>query len=232
MNPSDDRLMAYADGVLPPAEAAQVEAALAADPGLRRRVDEHRALRAAVAAAYEAAANEPVPQRLIDAAGSRHGRGLPVWTALAAAIVAGVLAGAGGWSLGQRGLTGGPGGLEARGALKAELDNGLASAARRADGVARVGLTYRTAEGYCRTFAVSDQRPWAGVACRGDNAWIIQTAVRTAPDAAAPSAYRQAASSLPAPVLQTMEAAMVGEPLDAAQEAAAMAGGWRLAVKP
>lgn len=229
MTPTDEQLMAYADGALSADEAARIEAAIAADPALRQQVEAHRALRAAIAQAYGTILAQPPPQRLTDAVERGGPRLLPAWSAVAAALVVGVSAGIGGWSLGQGGLTGGAGGLEARGALKAELDDGLTSLPQAPNKLVRVGLSYRTANGYCRTFSIQNQRPWTGVACRAENGWIIQTALHIAPAAGANTAYRQAASGLPAPLLQTIEDTIIGAPLNADQEAAAKAAGWRLA---
>ena len=225
MTPTDETLMAYADGVLSGEEASAVEAAMTADPDLRRHVEAHRALSDSVASAYAGVLNEPVPERLTQAAQRRGRPTLPAWAAVAAALTVAVLAGLGAWSMGQDGLTGGADGRQARGALKAELESGLASAP--SGGVAQVGLTYRTSDGYCRTFAVRDDAPWSGVACRKGKDWVIRTRVKSpAGDAPAP-AYRQATSTLPSEILTTIEATMVGEPLDATQEAAARASGWR-----
>lgn len=57
-------LMAYVDGELPPAEAARVAAAIAADPDLARREAELRALGARIGAAFDSVLDEPVPDRL------------------------------------------------------------------------------------------------------------------------------------------------------------------------
>ena len=224
---SDDILMAFADGALPPDEAAVVAAAVADDPQLQARVAAHRALRDAIADAYAGVLSETMPDRLTSAVQRHATHRLPAWAAAAAALAVAVLAAVGGWSLGQGGLTGGAKGREARGVLKAELDSGLASQPARADSVARVGLSFRTTDGYCRSFAVREAaKPWSGIACREGKAWVIRTATRTARGAPV-TAYRQAATPLPAEILATVEETMVGEPLDAAQEAAARGRGWR-----
>ena len=53
MSISDETLMAYADGELEPAQRAEIEAAMAADPKLAERVEQHRALRRKLNAAYD-----------------------------------------------------------------------------------------------------------------------------------------------------------------------------------
>jgi len=47
---------------------AIIEAAMRENPEVRRRIAEHRALREAMQGAFSAVLDEPVPQRLIDAA--------------------------------------------------------------------------------------------------------------------------------------------------------------------
>jgi hypothetical protein len=68
MTVSDEALMAYADGEADAAARAVIEAAMRDDPELRRRVDQHRALRQTLQGAFADALDEPVPPRLIDAA--------------------------------------------------------------------------------------------------------------------------------------------------------------------
>ncbi|HEY2463156.1 MAG TPA: hypothetical protein VGI32_03790 [Steroidobacteraceae bacterium] len=68
MTISDETLMAYADGELDPAARASVEAAMQEDPEIGKRVARHRALREAMQGAFSAVLQEPVPDRLIEAA--------------------------------------------------------------------------------------------------------------------------------------------------------------------
>jgi anti-sigma factor RsiW len=68
MSVSDETLMAYADGEADAATRAIVEAAMRDDPEIRRRIEEHRALRETMRGAFSEVLAEPVPQRLIDAA--------------------------------------------------------------------------------------------------------------------------------------------------------------------
>jgi anti-sigma factor RsiW len=66
----DETLMAYADGELEPAQRAEVAAALAADPQLARRVEQHQGLRKKLSAAFDPVLLETVPDSLIAAARS------------------------------------------------------------------------------------------------------------------------------------------------------------------
>lgn len=61
----DETLMAYADGELEPAQRAEVEAAIAADPQLAARIEQHRALRRKLNAAYDPILLETVPNTLV-----------------------------------------------------------------------------------------------------------------------------------------------------------------------
>lgn len=68
MSIPDQTLMAYADGELEPAQRAEVEAAVAADPKLAERVEQHRALRRKLSVAYDPVLLDTVPHALIAAA--------------------------------------------------------------------------------------------------------------------------------------------------------------------
>ena len=63
----DDLLMAFADGEVDEATRQRVETAARHDPEVRRRVDEHRRLRATLQHAYGPVLDESVPARLIAA---------------------------------------------------------------------------------------------------------------------------------------------------------------------
>lgn len=64
----DETLMAYADGELDPARRAEVEAAMAADPKVAERIEQHRALRRKLSGAYDSVLLDTVPHALIAAA--------------------------------------------------------------------------------------------------------------------------------------------------------------------
>jgi hypothetical protein len=69
----DEKLMAYADGQLDAAERDEVEAAMASNPEVARRVEQHRALRKKLSAAFNPVLLETVPDRLV--AVTRAGKG-------------------------------------------------------------------------------------------------------------------------------------------------------------
>lgn len=64
----DETLMAYADGELSPARAAEVEAVLRADEEARNAVARYRESAAVARGAFAYAMNQPVPERLLRAA--------------------------------------------------------------------------------------------------------------------------------------------------------------------
>lgn len=63
-NPSDETLMAYADGQLTPDETREIERLVAADPALQRRVEMYRQSAALVKQAVAPIADEAVPDVL------------------------------------------------------------------------------------------------------------------------------------------------------------------------
>ena len=67
---SDEILMAYADGEVDADTRLQIEAAMTLDPTLAERIDKHRRLRTDLGAAFGGVLDEPIPARLLDAAGA------------------------------------------------------------------------------------------------------------------------------------------------------------------
>ena len=219
-----EMLIAYVDGELSEADRTLVDSAVAADPALFETLEKHRRLRARVFGAFASVLDEPVPERLAAAAkpsnvvslAERRRPALPTWAAIAATLVVGVTAGLvvprGPQPTIAQDMT-------AKGGLATALDKQLASS--QGDGAVRVGLTFRSADSYCRTFNAAEV---AGLACRDDGAWKVRMAV--ARDAGPSGDYRMAASETPAAVMDAAQALMVGEPLDAEAEAAARKAGW------
>lgn len=231
MTIDDDRLMAYLDNELDDAARAEVEAALAEQPPLRRQLEQQRALRETLRAHYDPVAEEMVPARLrallepeiVDLSAARARRNRPLWqtfTAIAASLLIGIVVG--------RTLPGGAeapiavqgGALVAQGDLADALDDQLASA-QTADAATRIGVSFARADGaYCRTFESNDL---SGLACRDGDAWRM---VMTAESSSARNDYRQAGTGA-ARIAETAQELMAGEPLDAAGERQARDRAWR-----
>ena len=239
MTIDDTKFFAWLDGELDPAEAAQVEAAVAADPRLARLADQHRAFEAKLRGAFDPLAAEPVPARLADAvqpkraevvdfasrrrpANDRSGWApLPQWAAMAATLALGIGLGTtldssrGGSPVEIRG-----GQMVAAASLDDALDRQLASAP--ADRGVRVGLTFRDQSGaICRTF---DDQKSSGLACREGDAWRLR-GLFVAPESQGGD-YRMAAGTDPN-LAALVDSAIDGEPFDADQEKSARERGWR-----
>jgi len=242
----DETLMAYADGELDPAQRAAIDAAIANDPVLARRVAQQRAMRARLAGAFAKVLDEPVPERLDAAARGASetaapGRGnvlqFPArsarapgppwrareWAAMAASLLLGVLLS---WRLlvpGDSGVIEAvEGGLLARGELAQALEHQLASEQRGQEPVL-IGLTFKSRDGnYCRSFALRAAQT-AGVACRVGSEWRIPA---TDSSVMPGGGMQQASSALPPSILRIIEARMEGTALDAEGEKNAQSAAW------
>jgi hypothetical protein len=246
MNPSDEVLMAYADGEVDEATRKLVDTAMRDDPEVAARVARHRALRAAVSGAFSSVLEEPVPERLLAAAGQAqvprrdnvvsllHARAAktpvrpPSWRpyALAASVLLGVGIGYALWHDSASLLSAGAnGGWVTRGALSRALSDQLA-ADHPAGSVAAIGLSYRAKSGeYCRTFSLTRDGS-TGVACREGEAWQVKVLAAQPPVAGAQTEYRAAASTGSPVIRAAVEGDMQGEVLDQAAEIAARKAGW------
>lgn len=237
MSVTREMLAAYADGELGAAEQAEVEAAIAADPALAREVQAHRALRATLSGHYAPIAEEAVPpglaallvtpthdagtsdSQVASIAAARQKRGLAPavrrWVpiagpALAASLVLAVL---------QPWQASTPEGY-AQGELAAALDTQLA-ATQPAEAGTRILLSFARDDGdLCRAWRGADT---GGIACRDDTGWRIEQQFALGDGQA--TEFRQAGSE--ADLLAAAQDMAAGDALDAAQERAARARGWK-----
>lgn len=242
MNVTDEELMAYADGELSDADAARVEGALALDPALAERLAAHRHLHAVLKGHLDPVAEEPVPDALIAmitaaareddrkvislaaARAEREAKAPPRpflqrWggMAIAASLVLGLM-------LGTQLRTSGPivernGALMASGTLAKGLDTQLASAE---SGPLRILTSFQREGGdYCRVFEAGAT---SGIACKDQGGWVLERTM--ASGARQASDYRQAGSA-DSELMAAAQDMAKGEPLDAGQEKAAVAKGWK-----
>jgi hypothetical protein len=231
---TDEQFFAWLDGELDAAEAAQVEARVAADPELTRLAEQHRAFGRQLRATFDPIAAAPVPERLlraakpatvIDLGSRREGRQrrwspVPQWAAMAATLALGIFVG----SVANRSGTDSPieiqgGKMYAAADLDQALDRQLASGQQ---GDVRVALTFRDQSGaVCRSFANSNS---SGLACRDGSNWQVR-GLFAAPEGQS-GEYRMAAGANPA-LGALIDSTISGEPFDARQERAARDSGWR-----
>jgi hypothetical protein len=228
----DDKFFAWLDGELEPAEAAEMDAKVAADPKLSRLAQEHRALGRQLKSAFDPIASAPVPDRLkvgasrsaeiVDFAAAKRVRAmpsLPQWASMAATLAIGVFVGTmvPERSSGPVDIQGGR--IYAAGALNQALDTQLASAP---SGGVRIGLTFRDSAGeICRSFT---QTASSGLACRMGGRWALK-GLFAAPEGQGGD-YRMAAGMDPN-LSALVDSTMAGEPFDAAAERASRQKGWR-----
>ncbi|RPH54061.1 MAG: hypothetical protein EHM84_02585 [Lysobacterales bacterium] len=246
----DEILMAYADGELDEETRLAVEAAMENDPEIAKQVERHRNVRKKLNAAFDGVLDEPVPDRLNDAARSAPSRNsvadfsaasaakqaaaarwrgsLPKWTAIAASVLLGVIVGRTVLQTPESDLVAmSDGQLVAAGSLASALSNQVGGALSSDSRVA-IAATFRSKAGvYCRAFTASAPEPVAGVACREADQWRVHTLTRGGARTEGQS-YRMAGAELPSIVLQTVESMMVGDALDAQQENAARQRDWRV----
>ena len=253
MNFDDETLMAYADGELDADSRRTLEQAMAADPALAARVQQHEALRRRVGAAFDATLAEPVPERLlqalqagaagpaavVDLAQARSRReqaqvaaaqprraawGWARWGGMAASLLLGVVIGRAVLPVPSGGADLAEATMPARGALAQALNN-AAGGSGNPDAKVSVRLSFIDRKGrYCRAFESTGQ---AGLACRDGATWQVQALV-SAPAGSPPGAgMRQAASPLPPALLGEIDQRIAGEPLNAAAEQEARRKGWQ-----
>jgi hypothetical protein len=241
---SEETLMAYADDELDAQTRGAVEAAMASDPEIAARVAQHKALRGELRVAFNNVLDEPIPQRLADAARGvpavrREGNVIPLrrknstrrvwtqWAAIAASLGIGIIIGE---ALLSRGPGTGPitsrgGQLLANGVLARALSNQLAGQTEPTP--VHIGVSFKARSGaYCRSFTLEESPVLAGLACREHADWQVRVLTAIEPQSPGSGALRQAGTEIPKAVLEAVEDSRVGDVLDANAEVAARAKGW------
>lgn len=238
--PDDDMLMAHADAQLDAATAAEIEALMARDPGVREKVRRYRETAELARAAYDPVLDEPVPERLLAAArrqpvsiagpapspvpanvvAFRPRRQAPLWTLPLAASMALAIGLSAGWWLG--------GGQSSTGDLvSAALERSASGETVRSGGTALTAASvFPGTDGrWCRDFTRRQGDDTAsGYACRtGEGQWTVE-ALLPGDDA---GAYAPASEEEPAALEALVAADRSGPALSATEEAALIARGWR-----
>ena len=234
---ADEKFFAWLDGELSGAEAAEVEARVAADPELRNLAEQHRTLGARLKEAFEPIAAQPVAlEAYAPAAENSNVAGLAqarvaraprftqrFWAQAASIVMVFAVGVATGNSLlkGPSSPIAVEGGqLVAAAALEEALHTQLAS--QPAASGPRVGLTFRDRSGaICRSFVDSAA---SGLACLEQGDWRVRGIFQGSEGQAAD--YRMAAGADPR-LAALIESTIAGEPFDAAQEQQARQRGWK-----
>jgi hypothetical protein len=151
------------------------------------------------------------------------------WSAVAAALVVGVMFGPYVLrsSLPLPFVSEG-GRIVAIGVLDAALMTQRSGEAGKDTAGTTIGMTFRTPSGqYCRTFATN--RGPAGLACRERGDWVVEVLARNPRprDGSAPAGYRQAGLPFPDLIRRAVEARITGTALTAAEEARGAQAKWR-----
>jgi hypothetical protein len=231
---SDETLMQYADGMLPPDEHAAVEAALAHGPALWERYESFRITRGPLAAAYNEVLTAPLTEKVLaftrDSTpipfrrGSSRppGRGLfamlseTVRTAVfspAGAVATLLIGTTAGWLLHEPASDDlvrlGEYGLLSSSSLQRALETTPmnVSAAITQDLALKPTLTFRkTDENFCRQYELASGRGVrsAGIACREAGTWQILEQVLVTAPGPDPSRKKVEVATPPADVLDDL----------------------------
>lgn len=232
---TDEMLIAYLGGKLSTPDRAAVEAAVASDPAVAERLRRHREVGAMIQNAISsggrkarATAGDKAAAPVVSLADARRTREAPPpqaktgvrapaarkpvdprLAALAAGLVLGVVIAMFAPRPTNDLLDGT---LQARGALAATLEQGLAEEQKAGAAVTLLG-TYRRQDGvWCRAF--TGERRVSGIACRSGEGWrLVMTEV---------------GAVIPSPVMASAVTALgLGAPVDAAAERRARSAAWR-----
>lgn len=240
---SEIEVIAYVDGCMDAAASAAFEARMKADPALAERVAAHRWMTRQIVSAFGPPPGEEIDPALVARLGLAGANVVPFPAstfsstsarrvrrpllaflasgAIAASLVAGVFIGR--WSQNAPAplLRSGPHEqVLADGALAQGLSANLAGQA----GAVRIGMTFRTAQGLCRTFSTG--AGLSGLGCRQGGNWVVPifvngTASETRGD------YRLAAGEVAPAVMSAVDSRIVGDPLGPAEEQALVKRGWK-----
>lgn len=229
------RLAAFADGELSPEEAAEVVMHLADHPEDQAYVDDLMAANAALAAAFAAPLDEPVPPRLLAAAGAPVAQVVPLRRpmvrfvpgalALAASVAAAAVLF---WPATQDGLR--PGAVAQGSALAQALDGLASGVPATLDGRDLMILaSLPVAEGYCREVEVIDRAAALlemALACRDAGGWRVEAVLSEPLPEAASGGFVPAGGADTAGLTPFLDRLGAGMALTPDEEAAAIAAGW------
>jgi hypothetical protein len=231
----ENKLVAYADGFLPPTEMAEVEAALSRSPALAKRVARIKQTRERAAAAFDDTLTQPLAPEILKAAGGAaapNPRPSLLWISIALAIMAvGIFIGRVSVPstlspnsphlviATSRGNYAGP-------ELTKFLDTAESGQQMQLGSniPAHIILTFAVrGGGACRQFEVGLEKSlMSGVACREADDWRIEVLARHDSEADSP-----AGTPAPEPINVMIDSMIEGAPYEAEQERAIIAARWK-----
>lgn len=236
----DERLIAFVDGELDGEALLAFQTQLANEPALAERVAAHRWMARQVTAAYGQPPQGSADSALIARLGLGDGRaaappnrrafagrrghiGVATLSALAASLALAFIVSPAGLRSPSTLVREPEGRPIASGILAASLTNQLAGEPGRL----RIGLSFRTQHGICRTFR--SDRGVSGIGCREGDRWLVPMLMaedsQTAPRSSA--GYRLAGADFPPAVMAEVDRQIRGEPLSPAEELRLRQHGWR-----
>ncbi|MCW1383797.1 hypothetical protein OLX02_13290 [Novosphingobium sp. KCTC 2891] len=234
---SDIDVIAYVDGCLNDQARPAFEARLRDDPALAERVEAHRWMTRQIVSAYGPPPGDAVDSGLIARLGlagntvvAFTGQGGRPRRHVFAAVMSGVIAASlalglfvGRWL--ERApapwLQGGPQAqVLADGALAESLSGNLTGQA----GPVRIGMSFRTRQGLCRTFSTGTGL--SGIGCRQGERWVVPVVV-TGAASTSTGDYRLAAGDVAPAVMAEVDRRIIGDPFDASAEKASVEKGWK-----
>ena len=236
----EERVIAYVDGELDGEAHLSFELRLASESELAERVAAHRWMARQVTAAYG-----PPPQADDDyALIARLGLGdcrvvaladhrpfvdrrpqakVAALIAMAASLVLAIIAGSTALTSTSSFVRVPEGSRIASGVLAAGLSDQLAGE----QGRVRIGLSFRSEKGVCRTF--STDQGGSGIGCREGDHWLVpmMTTNHARKGGDASTDYRLAGGDIPATVMAEVDRRIRGEPLSPADEKLLRRRHWR-----
>lgn len=233
---SEEEVVAFVDGRLSREDEAAFEARMVSDPTLAARVASHRWMTQQIVAAYGTPPGDEVDDALLDRLGLAANDNVVLmkdrrrrW--FASAAVAGALAASLALGVGLGRTVFVPdamfhsdrGNQLSAGTMLAEgLSNNLAG---QKAGPVRIGISFHTANGICRTFSIADGP--SGLGCRSGAKWIVPVVAAPAAPVGPSQEYRLAGGSVSPSVMAEVDRRIVGEPLSPADEKRVKANDWR-----
>lgn len=234
---SDIDVIAYVDGRLEGSVRAEFEDRIRSDPALAERVAAHRWMTEQIVSAFGPPPGDEIDPALVARLGLAQENVVPLAApapprtrrtllgfltsgAIAASLVVGVFIGRWAHPAPAPWLRSGS---DARVLADGALAEGLSASLAGQSGMVRIGMSFRTAQGICRTFSTGTGL--SGLGCRQGSEWVVPIVVTSAAVADGGD-YRLAAGDVAPAVMTEVDRRIVGDPLGRAEEARLRTKGW------